>query len=464
MIKSILIVDDEESMCQFLTIFLKKEGYKTSYATRPKDALEMIQHSMFDLALLDVKMPQMGGLDLLQKIKELSPETAVVMMTAYASTQTAVQAIKLGAYDYLIKPFKNNEEVKNIIKNALESKQLKEENHALRHELSELRDQYQLGNLIGKSKKMRDIFSIVRKIANNSSTVLITGESGTGKELIARAIHQQSKLKEKAFVSINCGALPEGLLESELFGHIKGAFTGAVATQKGLFETAHGGTLFLDEIGTTPVSLQVKLLRVLQDQEIRKVGSTESIKVNARIIAATNLDLKTAVAEGLFREDLFYRLNVIPLPMPRLRDRPEDIPLLANHFLKLYGQKSEQSPKQIAPETMNLLAAYAWPGNVRELENTIERAVALSASDIIRPQDLPENIGSPVSQHQPALVYNLNEGVDLEKIIDGMEKELITQALNKSHGNKTQAAELLNLSFRSFRYRLKKYWGNERDC
>jgi len=456
--KSILIVDNEESMCEFLTIILRKEGYETQYTTLPNKAIGMIKNHTFDLALVDIKMPRMGGLELLKKIKEISSETAVIMMTAYASTQTAVQAIKLGAYDYLTKPFKNNEEVKNIIKNALESKQLKEENLALRSELTELRDQYQLGNLVGKSKKIKEIFSVVRRISNSASTVLITGESGTGKELIARAIHLHSKQKDKAFVGINCGALPEGLLESELFGHVKGAFTGAITSKKGLFETADEGTLFLDEIGITPIPIQVKLLRVLQDQEIRKVGSTERIRVNARIIAATNLDIQSAVTSGEFREDLFYRLNVIPIHMPPLREREEDIPLLANHFLRLYTKKSNQASKNISPEAMRLLAAYPWPGNVREIENAIERAVALAAHNIIFPDDLPENIRYPLNKQQPEITYDLEKGLNLEKIMDGLEKQLLFKALDKSKGNKTQAAELLNLSFRSFRYRLKKYW------
>ncbi|MGA1875330.1 MAG: sigma-54-dependent transcriptional regulator, partial [bacterium] len=458
--KSILIVDDEESMCEFLNIILRKEGYETQYTAQPKKAMELIQSHIFDLALVDMKMPKIGGLDLLKSIKEISPETVVIMMTAYASTQAAVQAIKLGAYDYLTKPFKNNEEVKHIVKKALERKQLKDENLALRNELLELKDQYQLGNLVGRSKKIRDIFSMVRRIASSTSTVLITGESGTGKELIARAIHTHSKQKDSSFISINCGALPEGLLESELFGHVKGAFTGAVATKKGLFETADGGTLFLDEIGTMPVSLQVKLLRVIQDQEIRKVGSTEEIQVHVRVIAATNLDLQAAVSRGEFREDLYYRLNVIPIRMPTLRERQEDIPLLANHFLKTYSQKANQVIDSIDPETMRLLTAYSWPGNVREMENTIERAVALATTKTIRPEDLPENIRLPAANQNPVInTYDFEKGIDLEKIVDGLEKDLIIQALDKSKGNKTQAAELLNLSFRSFRYRMKKYWG-----
>ncbi len=454
---SILIVDDEESMCEFLTIILNKEGYKTRFTTRPHKAIELFQSNFFDLALIDIKMPKMSGLELLKCIKEMSSETHVIMMTAYASTQTAVQAIKLGAYDYLTKPFKNNEEIKNIIKNALESKNLKEENQALRNELLGLKDQYKLGNLVGKGKKMKKIFSMVYRIAESRSTVLITGESGTGKELMARAIHMHSKQKDKAFVGINCGALPEGLLESELFGHVKGSFTGAVVTKMGLFEMAHEGTLFLDEIGTTPLSLQVKLLRVLQDQQIRKVGSTEKIQVNVRVIAATNLDPQAAVAEGVFREDLFYRLNVIPIQMPPLRERSEDIPLLANHFLSLNSQRMNQAPKKISSEAMNLLTKYSWPGNVREIENVIERAVILASNEIIYPEDLPENIHSPSGKEQPMVNYNFEKGVDLEKVIDNIEKDLIFQALDKSKGNKTQAADLLNLSFRSFRYRLKKY-------
>jgi two-component system, NtrC family, response regulator PilR len=461
--RSIIVIDDEESMCVCLAIILRKEGYKVQYATQPEKAVELIQTHTFDLALLDIKMPGMSGLELLKFMKEVSTETVIIMMTAYASTETAVQAIKSGAYDYLTKPFKDNDEVKHIIKKALEKKQLTEENLALRNELFELRDQYELDSMVGKSKKMKETFLIIQKIAESNSTVLITGESGTGKELVARAVHNHSGRKDKPLVSINCGAMPEGLLESELFGHVKGAFTGAIAAKKGLFELADGGTLFLDEIGTTPLSVQVKLLRVLQDREIRKVGSTERIQINVRLIAATNIDIQSAIAEGIFREDLYYRLNVIPIHMPPLREREGDIPLLANYFLNLFNKKSNHPPKQISAEAMRLLASYSWPGNVREMENTIERAVALAAKETIQPEDLPENIWHPLPQGRaatngdPAIDYSLDDGVDLEKVMDHLEKSLIFQALDKSNGNKTRAAELLKLSFRSFRYRLKKY-------
>ncbi|MEW5803401.1 MAG: sigma-54 dependent transcriptional regulator [bacterium] len=455
--RSILVIDDEESMCICLAVILRKEGYTVQYATQPEKAIELIKTHTFDLALLDIKMPGVSGLDLLKVIKQISPETVVIMMTAYASTETAVRAIKWGAYDYLTKPFKDNDEVKHIIKNALEKKQLAEENRALRSELFDLKDHYQLDSIVGKSKKMKEIFSIIQRIADTGSTVLITGESGTGKELVARAIHNHSSRKDKPLVSLNCGAMPEGLLESELFGHVRGAFTGAIATKKGLFELADGGTLFLDEVGTTPLPIQVKLLRVLQDREIRKVGSTEKAQVDVRLIAATNIDIKAAVAEGTFREDLYYRLNVIPVHMPPLREREGDIPLLADHFLNLFNQKSRQEPKKISPEAVRLLADYAWPGNVREMENTIERVVALTTKSIIGPEDLPENVRHFSTNEGPAIDYSIEQGVDLEKIMDSLEKSLIFQALDKSNGNKTRAAELLNLSFRSFRYRLKKY-------
>lgn len=461
--RSILIIDDEESMCICLAVILRKEGYEAQYAVQPEKAIELVQTHNFDLALVDIKMPGMGGLEILKVIKEVSRETVVIMMTAYASTETAVRAIKWGAYDYLNKPFKDNREVKHIIKSALEKKQLKEENPALHNDLLEQRDQYRPAvglrpdNLVGKSKKINEIFSIIQKIADSASTVLITGESGTGKDLVARAIHNHSPRKDKPLINLNCGAVPEGLLESELFGHVKGAFTGAVATKKGLFELADGGTLFLDEIGTTPLSIQVKLLRVLQSQEIRKLGSTEKIQMDVRLIAATNLDIKTAIDAGSFREDLYYRLNVIPIHVPPLREREGDIALLADHFLRLFNQKSNRPPKRISPETMRLLTAYPWPGNVREMENTIERAVALAANETIEPEDLQENIRDPLNRIKPAAGYDFEEGIDLEKIMDGLEKSLIFQALDKSNGNKSRAAELLNLSFRSFRYRLKKY-------
>ncbi|MGA1839905.1 MAG: sigma-54-dependent transcriptional regulator [bacterium] len=453
---SILIIDDEKSMCEFLSIMLKREGYRVQFATDPQAGLRLAQKDIFDLAIIDIRMPGMDGLSVLKEIKKISPETAVIMITAYASTKTAVQAIKEGAYDYLTKPFKNNDEIRLVINNAIEKKRLQEENVILKRELS---TKYRLGNIIGKSTQIREIFSLIQKIANNRSTVLIIGESGTGKELVARAVHFQSNQKDEPFVSVNCGGMPEGLLESELFGHVKGAFTGAIANKKGLFEVAHKGTLFLDEISSTPMSLQVKLLRVLQDQEIRRVGSNEGVKVDVRIVAATNKDLAEAVQEGTFREDLYYRLNVIPITLPPLRERIGDIPLLTAHFLESYAKRNGFHDMDTKPssEVIRILSNYHWPGNVRELENAIERAVALGNGKRLEPEDLPDNILYPVHQAYQSTTMNLNDGVDLERAVTEMETQLISQALKKTQGNKSRAAELLNLSFRSFRYKLQKY-------
>jgi len=453
---SILIIDDEKSMCEFLSIMLKREGYRVQYATDPQEGIRLAQKDIFDLAIIDIRMPGMDGLSVLKEIRKISPETATIMITAYASTRTAVQAIKEGAYDYLTKPFKNNDEIRLIIKNALEKKKLQEENIILKRELS---TKSRIGNIIGKSSQMKEIFSFIQKIANNRSTVLITGESGTGKELVARAIHFQSNQKDEPFVTVNCGGMPEGLLESELFGHVKGAFTGAIANKKGLFEAAHKGTLFLDEIASTPISLQVKLLRVLQDQEVRRVGANDGITVDVRILAATNKDLAEAVQEGTFREDLYYRLNVIPLNLPPLRERIGDIPILSSHFLKFYADKNGFLKMDTTPSSdiIRILSNYHWPGNVRELENVIERAVALGNGECLKPEDLPDNILYPVYPAYQSSTLDLNKGVDLEKAVTEMETRLIAQALKKAQGNKSKAAELLNLSFRSFRYRLQKY-------
>ncbi|MGA1790851.1 MAG: sigma-54-dependent transcriptional regulator [bacterium] len=453
---SILIIDDEKSMCEFLSIMLRKEGYRVKYATDPREGLKLVQTDIFDLAIIDMRMPGMDGLSVLKEVRQISPETAVIMITAYASTKTAVEAIKEGAYDYLTKPFKNNDEIKLIIRNALEKKRLREENIILKRELS---TKYRLGNILGKSNQMREIFSLIQKVSNNRSTVLITGESGTGKELVARAIHFQSSQRNEPFVSVNCGGMPEGLLESELFGHVKGAFTGAIANKKGLFEAAHKGTLFLDEISSTPISLQIKLLRVLQDQEVRRVGSNDGTTVDVRIVAATNSDLSEAVQEGAFREDLYYRLNVIPISLPPLRERIGDIPILVTHFLEIYAKKNGFLEMDTKPssEVLRILSEYSWPGNVRELENVIERAVALGNGICLRSEDLPDNILYPVYPAYQSTDMDMDKGVDLEKAVTEMETRLISQALKKTQGNKSKAAELLNLSFRSFRYKLQKY-------
>src|SRR3990172_6412630 len=386
--EKILIVDDEKSIREFLEIMLKKEGYKVGSAVNAEEALKLFHNSNYELVISDIKMSGMDGVELLKKIKEINPETIVLMITAYASVDTAIDAMKAGAYDYITKPF-NVDEVKHIIQNALDRRRLETENILLK---KELKSRYSFANLVGTSPKMLEIYGLIKRVANTRTNILISGESGTGKELVARAIHYESERKEKPFVPINCGAIPENLLESELFGHQKGAFTGAVANKSGLFEMANEGTIFLDEITEIPVQLQVKLLRVIQERNFRRVGSVEDISVDVRIIAASNKEIGKEVKEGRFREDLFYRLNVIPIHLPPLRERKEDIRLLSQHFLEKYCEELGKDIKKISGEAMEFLARYPYPGNIRELENIIERAVALEPTDIILPESLPEYI------------------------------------------------------------------------
>ncbi len=448
----ILIVDNEKSMRDFLSIVLKKEGYRCKTAEDGEQALKMVENEGADLVITDIKMPKMDGLSLLKALKASSPETATVMMTAFASTETAIEAMKEGAYDYLTKPFQIDE-VKLIIKNVLERKTLRQENNQLRRELKSHADFTQI---IGKSHKMRQVLALVEKVADNKSNVLITGESGTGKEMIARAIHYNSSRKDHPFVTVNCSALPENLLESELFGHMKGSFTGAISNKPGLFETADNGSILLDEIGETSLAIQVKLLRVLQERELRRVGGTKDIKVDIRIIAATNKNLEDLIAEGKFREDLYYRLDVIPIHLPPLRDRPEDVPLLAHFFLQKYNENLAKSIEGIAPEVLHLLMQHEWRGNVRELENVLERAVALTTNKTLSLEDFSGNLmKAPQSIPLPSDIPE--EGLDLEALISKIEKELLIKALHETHWVKKEAAKRLHLNFRSFRYRLAKY-------
>ena len=447
----ILVVDDEKSMRDFLSIMLKKEGYEVVTAENGGDALKTVQGEIFDLVISDVKMPELDGIDVLKAVKEVSPETVVIMITAFATTETAVEAMKLGAYDYIIKPFKVDE-LKLIIKKALEKHSLRKENILLRREIE---SRVGFENFIGKSEPMQRIFALIKQVADTKSTVLITGESGTGKELVAKALHFNSARKECPFVTVNCGALPETLLESELFGSMKGAFTGAVSNRQGLFEAANSGTLFLDEISSTTPALQIKLLRVIQEREFKRVGGTADIKVDVRVLAASNSDLQAEVKRGNFREELYYRLNVIPIHIPPLRDRKEDIPLLVDFFLRKYS--SDRAPKSIDPEAMKLLVNYRWPGNVRELENTIERTVILAAGDTIRREHIQDIIKDvrPCPELVPSDIPDA--GVDIEALLENAEKTLLKKALEKAGGVKTEAAKLLGLSFRSFRHRLQKY-------
>jgi two-component system response regulator PilR (NtrC family) len=451
----ILIVDDEQSMRDFLAIMLKKEGHEVVSAGNGSDAIRAIQAEIFDLVITDVKMPGTDGIEVLKTIKEVSSETVVIMITAFATAETAVEAMKLGAYDYIIKPFKVDE-LKLIIQNSLEKRFLRKENILLKREI-EFRAGFE--NFIGKSEPMQKVFSLIRQVADTNSTVLITGESGTGKELVAKAVHFSSPRKSGPFVTVNCGALPETLLESELFGYMKGAFTGAISNKQGLFEAANGGSIFLDEISATTLTLQIKLLRVLQEREFMRVGGTAPIKINVHVIAASNKDLGAEIAKGTFREDLYYRLNVIPIHLPPLRERREDIPLLTDFFLNKFGRIDGERKriKRIDPEALKVLMSHNWPGNVRELENTIERLVIMTPDDTIHLEHISDIIKSihPSSDVIPSDIPD--EGLNMEEILENAERTLLRKALEKAGGVKTEAARLLGLSFRSFRHRLQKY-------
>jgi len=454
----ILVVDDETSMRQLLEITLRKEGYRVTTARSGRKAVEAFENAPYDLVISDIKMPDMSGVEVLRKVKEVAPETPVIMITAYSSAETAVEALRLGAYDYIAKPFKIDE-LKVTIKNALEKSQLKEQVVTLKRTL---REKHGLDAILGRSPKMIKLFELIESVASNNSTILITGESGTGKELAARAIHVHSSRREQPFVSVNCGAVPESLLESELFGHLRGSFTGATTNTKGLFEVAHTGTILLDEIAEMSPSMQVKLLRVLQEKKIRRIGATEEMEVDVRILAATNKNLEEMVAEKTFREDLYYRLNVIPIHMVPLRERREDIPLLAEHFLtKANGHMNKRIAK-ISDEAMELLCQHDWPGNVRELENVIERAVALEPSQLILPERLPEKIqqgngGVAVGRGGESLDELPEEGLDFHKHMDSIQKRLLSMALARAGGVQTRAAKFLRMNLRSFRYLLQKY-------
>jgi len=447
----ILIVDDEQSMRELLSILLRKEGYEVATAENGATALKAVQREIFDLVITDLKMPQFDGMALLKSVKEVSPDTIVIIITAFGTTEGAERARNFGAYDYIGKPF-NNDEIKLVIHNALEKRHLRKENILLKREI-ESRAGFEY--FIGKSEPMQRVFSLIRQVADTKSTVLITGESGTGKELVARALHTHSSRNNNPFVTVNCGALPETLLESELFGYMKGAFTGAVSNKQGLFEAANGGTIFLDEISATTPALQIKLLRVLQEREFKRVGGTADIKVDVRVLAASNSDLQQEVSKGLFREDLFYRLNVIPVHLPPLRERKDDIPLLISFFLK--NISSGKEPKKISPEAMNRLLNYRWPGNVRELENAIERLNILASGDTIRIEHIPDSIS--MTPPCPELIpFDIPEsGLNLELLLQNAEKTMLFKALERTGGVKTDAAKLLGLSFRSFRHRLQKY-------
>lgn len=451
----ILVVDDEESIREFLDIMLRKEGYEVTLAEDGARAIELLKKKTFDLVISDLQMPQVTGMELLKHVRDNFPDLLFMMITAFGTTETAVEAMKMGAYDYITKPFKIDE-VRIVIGNALKSKNLETENRVLKKELGK---ENSFQNIVGNSESMHRIFDLVRRVSQAPTNVLVTGESGTGKEVVAKAIHYNGPLKDRPFVTINCGAIPENLMESEMFGHKKGSFTGAVNDKSGLFEVADGGTLFLDEVGELPLSIQVKLLRAIQERIIRRVGATDDIKVDVRIIAATNRDLEKMVNDGTFRQDLYYRLNVIQIKTPSLRERRDDIPLLANHFLKKYNDRLGKNIGGISQEAMEMLKKYDYPGNVRELENIIERTVALEAGSTILPESLPPFVNTP-SGRKMASSQEIEigpEGIDLDKIIGQIEKELLVKAIHVANGTKKRAAKLLNISFRSMRYRVEKY-------
>ncbi len=438
--KNILIVDDEKGVADFLTIVLKKQGYKAFCASSGKQALEFCKKRKFDLALVDIKMPVMDGIEFLKEAKRLNPSLLFIMMTAYPSIETAVEAMKEEAFDYITKPFDVNE-LQRIIKKTLERQESPEQI-------------LKIEGIVTKSPAIHKILKMLPRIASTQSNVLIMGESGTGKELIAKAIHNLSPKKDRPFVIVNCGGMPETLLESELFGYKKGAFTGATSDKIGLFEAADGGTIFLDEIGELPAALQVKILRVVEDKSFKPIGDTKDIKVDIRLISATNKELEKEVIEGRFREDLYYRLNVIPIRIPPLRDRAEDIPVLISHFLKKYSKEFGKDIRKISSSALELFTSYDFPGNVRELENIIARCVALETSNIILPESL---VLSDFKKGRLKVEVVSPEGMDLQKKVEALEKTFLIKALEEAKGVKKRAAELLNLSFRSFRYKLKKY-------
>ena len=454
----ILVVDDERSMRELLMIVLRREGHQVLLAEDGPTAVAQLEREPIDVLISDIKMPGMSGVDVLREAKRIDPDIVGIMVTAYASTETAVEALRQGAYDYLTKPF-DVEELKAKVRNALERRTLRQENVLLKRAL---RSSSAFSNIIGRSKPMQDVFDLVETVAPTNSTILVTGESGTGKELVARAVHTNSLRRDQAFVALNCGALPETLLESELFGHMRGAFTGAAITKKGLLEAAERGTVFLDEISEMSPMMQVKLLRVLQERRFRRVGGNEEIEADIRIIAATNRDLTRAVADGTFREDLFYRINVIPIHLPPLRERREDITPLAEHFVAKYREQMGKSITGLSPEALRWLDAGDWPGNVRQLENVIERAVALERSSLIQLSSLPAEPRNKPNGGESAEAADTprelpETGLDLPRHLETQEREFVAQALKQTGGRHDKAAKLLAISPRQLRYLLDKY-------
>ena len=446
----ILVVDDERSMRDFMEILLQRDNHEVVSCGSAAEAVLALESDDFDVVISDIRMPGMSGLELLDRVQQLAQDTLVILITAHGTTESAVDAMKRGAYDYLTKPC-SVDEIRVVVDKALEKRSLASENLSLKRRL---REQTSLPTMLGKSSRMRELFELVRQVAPTRANILITGESGTGKELVARSIHALSDRQDRPFVTINCGAIPENLLESELFGHVKGSFTGAISHKEGLFEAADGGTLFLDEIGEMPLSLQVKVLRAIQDRTFKRVGGTSDIQVDVRILCATNRVLSEEVRRGSFREDLFYRLNVIEVQLPRLRERPEDIPELVRLFVERYASELSRPVQEVDPEVLTVLERYAFPGNVRELENLVERAVTLARSERITIDCMPATVlAPPQAAGRPGLP---TDGADLNELLADYERGLLDAALERTGGVKKRAAALLRVSFRSFRYRLEK--------
>jgi two-component system response regulator PilR (NtrC family) len=449
---SILVVDDEEVMRDVLQTLLEQNGYDVRVASDGAEALGMAQAQGFDAAILDVMLPEIGGLELLEELKRIDPDLAVLMITAFASVETAIAAMKKGAFDYVAKPFKH-EELLHILGNALNQRRLQDENRQLR---TALKDQARFTDIVGKSPRMLEVFGLVTQAAPSRSTILVVGESGTGKELVAKAIHANSNRSDKPFVVVNSGNLPADLLESNLFGHVRGAFTGAVQAKKGLFEIADKGTLFFDEIGNISLETQAKLLRVMQEREFMRLGGVETIRVDVRIVAATNIDLKRAVEEGAFREDLYYRLNVICIALPPLRQRKEDVPALVSHFVRRYAEENEKPVADVSPDALQVLMDYDWPGNVRELENVIERGVVLSVSEQIGRDLIPDHVRTAPAFHVPQLAVP-PEGINLRDVISGFERRLIESTLESTGGVQKEAARLLGLKPTTLNEMIKRH-------
>jgi two-component system response regulator PilR (NtrC family) len=458
----ILVVDDERSIRELLAIVLRREGYDVLLAENGKNAIATLEREPVDILISDIKMPDLSGVDVLRAAKRIDQDILGIMITAFASTETAVEAMRLGACDYLSKPF-DVDLLRMKVREKIENRQLRQENVLLKRTLGIA---HQFANIIGRSEAILDVFKMIETVARTNSTILLTGESGTGKGLVAQAIHYHSLRRERPVVAVNCGALPEALLESELFGHMRGAFTGADTNKKGLIEVGERGTVFLDEIGEMSAVMQVKLLRVLQERKFRRVGGLEEMQADIRVIAATNQDLSKLVGEGRFREDLFYRINVIGIHLPPLRDRREDIPLLAEHFLQKYSEQMDKNITGLSNDALEVMLRYDWPGNIRELENTIERAVALEATPSILAESLPPNVRGDAPRAAagallpaaPSVDVGLPaEGFDLEAHVQQIERGYLAEALKRAGGVQVKAAELLGMSFRSFRYYVKKY-------